>query len=264
MSQSSLSRSLRAVAKLIVKVKGGEIKFPSSIEEETFIKTGFFRKFGIKSTIGAIDCTHIAIIAPPSNNVERPLNLYLNRKGFYSINVEAVCDHRLCFTFVNAKFPGATHDSGIWATSDLREQLIRQHTNTSEQQRRESWLLGDQGYPLEPWLLTPVGTPNTHKEQKYNKLHGSARNCIERAFGVLKSRFRCLLKHRVLHYSHETSALFVSTCVILHNIMTKAGITFNEIDDGVAEDFDSPINDYNSSQYMREGERTRSRYISTL
>ncbi|XP_050339006.1 putative nuclease HARBI1 [Bactrocera neohumeralis] len=243
MSQSSLSRSLRAVAKLIVKVKGGEIKFPSSIEEETFIKTGFFRKFGIKSTIGAIDCTYIAIIAPPSNNVERPLNLYLNRKAFYSINVEAVCDHRLRFTFINAKFPGATYDSGIWATSDLREDLIRQHTNTSEQQRRESWLLGDQGYPLEPWLLTPVGTPNTHKEQKYNKLHGSARNCIERAFGVLKSRFRCLLKHRVLHYS---------------------GITFNEIDDGVAEDFDSPINDYNSSQYVREGERTRSRYISIL
>ncbi|XP_039969635.1 putative nuclease HARBI1 [Bactrocera tryoni] len=132
MSQSSLSRSVRAVAKLIVKVKGGEIKFPSSIEEETFIKTGFFRKFGIKSTMGAIDCTHIAIIAPPSNNVERPLNLYLNRKGFYSINVEAVCDHRLCFTLVNSKFSGATHDSGIWATSDLREHLIRQHTNTTE------------------------------------------------------------------------------------------------------------------------------------
>ncbi|XP_017472938.1 PREDICTED: putative nuclease HARBI1 [Rhagoletis zephyria] len=90
MSQSSFSRSLRAVTKLITRVKGGEIKFPSSIEEETIIKTGFFRKFGIKSTVGAIDCTHIAIVAPPSNNVERPLNLYLNRKGFYSINVEAV------------------------------------------------------------------------------------------------------------------------------------------------------------------------------
>ncbi|XP_017479519.1 PREDICTED: putative nuclease HARBI1 [Rhagoletis zephyria] len=134
----------------------------------------------------------------------------------------------------------------------------------SVQHPKESWLIGDQGYPLESWLLTPVGAPNTSKEQKYNRLHGSARNCIERAFGVLKSRFRCLLKHRVLHYSHETSALVVSTCVILHNIMTKAGIMLNEVEDEVAEDFDSPNNAVDSSQYIREGERTRSRYISTL
>lgn len=49
----------------------------------------FLRKFCIKSIIGAIGCTHIAIIAPPSKNVKRPLNVYSNRKGFYSINVEA-------------------------------------------------------------------------------------------------------------------------------------------------------------------------------
>lgn len=41
MSQSSISRSLRAVAKLIVKVKRGEIKFPSAAEEETDVKTGY-------------------------------------------------------------------------------------------------------------------------------------------------------------------------------------------------------------------------------
>lgn len=113
------------------------------------------------------------------------------------------------------KFPSATHDSGIWSTSDLREHLIRQHNDMSEQHRREAWHVGDHGYHLQPRQLTPVGAPNTLKEQKYNKLNGSAINYIERAFGVLKSRFRCLLKHRVLHFSHETSALFVSTCVIL-------------------------------------------------
>ncbi|XP_049312592.1 putative nuclease HARBI1 isoform X2 [Bactrocera dorsalis] len=264
MSQSSLSRSMRAVAKLIVKVKGEEIKFPSSTEEENIVRTGFFTKYGIKSTIGAIDCTHVAIIAPASNNIERPLGLYLNRKGFYSINVEAVCDHRLCFTFLNAKFPGATHDSGIWATSDLREHLIRQHTNDSVGHRRESWLIGDQGYPLEPWLLTPVGNPSTSQERKYNKLHCTARNCVERAFGVLKSRFRCLLKHRVLHYSHETSALIISSCVILHNIITKAGITMHAVDNEVEEDSDHVVNSGDSLQYTREGERIRARYISTL
>lgn len=35
---------LRAVAKLVVQVKGEEIKFPPSAEEETFIKTGYVIK----------------------------------------------------------------------------------------------------------------------------------------------------------------------------------------------------------------------------
>ncbi|XP_067648044.1 putative nuclease HARBI1 [Eurosta solidaginis] len=254
--------SLKSVANLIVRVKGSEIEFPRTVEEEYIVKTGFFRKFGIKSTIGAIDCTHIAIVAPPSNNVERPLSQYLNRKGYYSINVEAVCDHRLRFTFLNANFPGATHDSGIWATSDLREYLIRKHNASSTSNQRESWLIGDQGYPLEPWLLTPVANPSTTKERKFNKIHASGRNCIERGFGVVKSHFRCLLKHRVLHYSHETAAVIITSCVILHNIMAKAGMA-EDVD--IVEDdheFESDPND--STQYTREGERTRSRYISTL
>lgn len=84
-------------------------------------------------------------------------------------------------------------------------------------------------------------------------MHGSAKNCIEKAFGVLKSRLRCLLKHGILLYSHETSALFVNTCVILHNLMEKAGIMWTKIDDEVEDDFNSSINDTNPSQYIREG-----------
>lgn len=50
------------------------------------------------------------------------------------------------------------------------------------------------------------------------------RNCIGRAFGVIKLRFRCFLKHRDLHYTHDNFVLFVSACVIFHNIMTRAGM----------------------------------------
>lgn len=56
---------------------------------------------------------------------------------------------------------------------------------------RTSWLLGDSGYPQQPWLMIPVlnavvGSP----EERYNTGHASARNCVERCIGVLKSRFR--------------------------------------------------------------------------
>lgn len=162
---------------------------------------------------------------------------------------------------MNTKFPGATHDSGIWATSDLREHLIRRQNDISTI-RRESWLLGDQGYPLEPWLLTPIAEPTTQQEIKFNKMHASSRNCIERAFGALKMRFRCLLKHRVLHYSHETAGDIIASCAILHNIMIKSGAPELITDDVVTSDY--IVAAVSNSQYTREGEAARRRYISTL
>lgn len=65
-------------------------------------------------------------------------------------------------------------------------------------------------------------------------------------------------------YSQETSGLFVSTYFILNNTMTMAGIMLSEIDDGVANDFDSPNRDINSSQYICQVERMRYRCILTL
>ena len=34
----------------------------------------------------------------------------------------------------------------------------------------DHWLIGDQGYPLEPQLLTPTAQPNGNQEMSYNKI----------------------------------------------------------------------------------------------
>jgi hypothetical protein len=52
------------------------------------------------------------------------------------------------------------------------------------------WLLGDSGYPLKKWLITPVSNPSNQQEVNFNLAHTQTRNTVERAFGVLKSRFR--------------------------------------------------------------------------
>ena len=65
------------------------------------------------------------------------------------------------------------------------------------------WLLGDSGYPLRDYLMTSFNTPATPAEERFNNAHTRTRNVVERAFGVLKSRFRyfCLYKfnHHLLY-----------------------------------------------------------------
>lgn len=77
------------------------------------------------------------------------------------------------------------------------------------------------GYPLRPWLLTPLTNAQPGAEERFNAHFKSIRSTIERCNGVLKNRFRCLLKHRVLHYEPTKAAKIVLSCAVLHNICTQ-------------------------------------------
>nr|CAH7753548.1 unnamed protein product [Callosobruchus chinensis] len=57
------------------------------------------------------------------------------------------------------------------------------------------FLLGDSEYTLHPWLLTPLDSaPATKVEQNFDHHLKAVRASIGRCNGVLKNRFRCLLK----------------------------------------------------------------------
>lgn len=88
---------------------------------------------------------------------------------------------------------------------------------------------GDSGYPLEPWLLTPVlNAEENSPEARYTHMHVKARNCVERCFGVLKGRFRCLHKHRTLEYSPIKAGRIINACAVLHNFCIISGLALEE------------------------------------
>ncbi|XP_035228557.1 putative nuclease HARBI1 [Stegodyphus dumicola] len=178
------------------------------------------RLAGFPGVIGAIDCTHVKIVAPPRNDSTCPEHIFVNRHCSHSINVQMICDANQKIISCNAKFPGSTHDAFIWRTSAVRR--IMQEISSAE---NTTWLLGDSGYPLEEGLLTPrLDSLENSPDQRYNVALCKTRNVIERCFGVLKSRFRCLLGEKVLHYRPQVAGKIINACVVLHNMCNAHGL----------------------------------------
>jgi len=107
----------------------------------------------------------------------------------------------------------ATHEACAWSQSEARAFFQEQFDSGS----RGNILLGDSGYPLEPFLLTPYRNPRAGSNQHtFNLRHASARNVIERTFGVIKSRFRLL--QEILLYSPLKVTCIMNVCCALHNL----------------------------------------------
>ncbi|KAH8029689.1 hypothetical protein HPB51_002711 [Rhipicephalus microplus] len=153
---------------------------------------------------GCIDCTHVPIVSPGGENAE----VFRNRKGYSSLNVQAITGPELQFFDVVASWPGSVHDSRIFTNSRVMARY--------EQKAVPGVLLGDQGYACLPFLMTPLKNPQTSAEKRYNKSQIKTRNSVERTFGVWKRHFACL--RAKLLTDTDRSAAIVTACAALHNI----------------------------------------------
>jgi len=181
----------------------------------------FLSRYGFPGVVGCIDGSHVPIKAPA---VDR--DSYINRKGFASVNLLAVCDDALRFTYIHADCPGSMHDARVMRLSGLGDGLTTGQLFADD----NCHLLGDSAYPLLVNLLVPF-RDNGHLSEsqiRYNVVHSAARSCIERAFGRLKGKFR-RLKHLDVTRT-ERAALIIETACVLHNVSLQ-----DDDDDSISE-----------------------------
>ncbi|XP_039968711.1 putative nuclease HARBI1 [Bactrocera tryoni] len=108
-----------------------------------------------------------------------------------------LCVYKMSIRYVDARHAGANHDSFVFNVSDLKVHLQKNIQNNT-------WILGDAGYPLHKFLMTPYRLAEASSPQaRYNTAHSKARNIVERTIGVLKSTFRFLLSVRGLLHSRK-------------------------------------------------------------
>lgn len=185
------------------------IKMPITAEGEAESRR-LFRQMGTLENVnglpgidGAIDCTHVRLSSTRLNNIAE---VFRNRKGYFSLNVQAVVGPRMEFLDVVPQWPGSQHDSRIFQNSRI-------HMRYTERQLT-GFLMGDARYPCLPFLLTPIANPSTDAELTYNNIHGKGRRIVERTFSVWKRP--CLSKG--LTNKLICCTTIVMACAVLHNL----------------------------------------------
>jgi hypothetical protein len=166
--------------------------------------------------IGAIDGLAVRIRSPQLTEVSDPGNYYC-RKGFFALNVQAICDRSKRFLWCYPSNKGSTHDSVAFTNSRLYTSLT-QHASTLE--AKGFFLLGDSAYNLTPFLLTPYSTDEVQKDSSnmcdsFNFFLSSSRIYIECAFGELVMRWGILW--RTLHFDLAKCQRIIRVCMLLHN-----------------------------------------------
>lgn len=203
-SQQSVSRIIAQVSTLIARKMKDYVKFPSTVVGIKTVKQKFYEIANFPGVIGCIDCTHVKIRSPGGITSE----VYRNRKGWFSINVQAVTGPNLEFYDLVVRWPGSTHDSFIYNSS-----AVKQKINTGV---LKGILLGDSGYAVSNVLLTPFLSPNSSPQENYNRSHIKTRNTVERCFGIWKRRFPCL--QLGMGIKLDTIVAVICACATLHNL----------------------------------------------
>ena len=184
--------------------------------------------FNISTCAGAIDGSHIPITPPVLNHTD-----YYNRKGWYSVILQAVVDHQYLFRDINVGWPRSVLDARVLAHSALFMKAEEGTILDGQSKQIEGctipvFLIGDSAYPLLKWLIKPYPENDHMTEQRrnFNYQLSRARIVVENAFGRLKARWSRLMKKNDMNVKNIHHV--IAACCVLHNLCEIHGEFFDD------------------------------------
>jgi hypothetical protein len=182
--ESTPLESLRRFVHAIIEVFGDEyLRSPNEKDIERLLALGNER--GFPGMLGSLDCMHWRWKNCPSS-------LQGQFSGHHhppTIILEAVASHDLWIWHAFFGLPGSLNDINVLHRSPLFAKLTNGIYLVDNHDYTMGYYLVDGMYPAWATLVKTIPEPRGNKRTYFAKAQEAARKDVERAFGVLQSRF---------------------------------------------------------------------------
>ncbi|KAF7826554.1 protein ALP1-like [Senna tora] len=233
-SGETVSRHFNSVLNAMMLLVDELFKQPEPVPEDSTDE----RWKWFKGCLGAIDGTHIKTRVPVEEQGK-----YRNRKGEITTNVLGVCSLDGQFVYVLSGWEGSAADGRVLKDAIEKDDGLKIPGG--------QYYLVDAGFANYRGFLAPYrgqryhlntwrqGRHPTSPQECFNMRHSSARNVIERCFGMLKNRWAILRSPSF--YPVETHNRLIIACCLLHNLCLQDNALDPVANQAVFED--TPIED---------------------
>lgn len=226
------------------------------------ISEDFKNNWNFPHCIGSIDGKHIRIVCPKNSG-----SMFFNYKKYFSVVLQGVADANYKFIVIDVGGYGKQSDGGTFQSSELYKLLSTKQLDIPEPSylpqttlKAPFVFIGDEAYPLLPYLLKPFGGRDLNIEQDcFNKRLSRARKSIECTFGIVSAKWRLLLK--CIETDIATADNIIKCICVLHNtIIDREGFERHLTD--VTEKFPDHNKWQVTGQPLNEAKTIREIFVS--
>ncbi|KAL5767467.1 hypothetical protein ACOSQ2_014250 [Xanthoceras sorbifolium] len=178
-------------------------------------------KRGFPGMLGSLDCMHWSWKNCPTAWAGQ----YSGRRGSPTIILEAVADYDLWIWHAYFGLPGSNNDINVLEASHLFANLAKgiAHSANYVIQGKEyntGYYLADGIYPKWSTIVQTIHDPQGSKKKLFAMKQEGCRKDVERAFGVLQSRF-AIVKGPARFWNKRVLHDIMTSCIIMHNMIIE-------------------------------------------
>ncbi|CAN1301641.1 hypothetical protein LINPERPRIM_LOCUS25050 [Linum perenne] len=171
--------------------------------------------------IGSIDCMHWEWRNCPTSWACQ----YQGHMHRPTVVLEAVAGYNTWIWHAYFGTVGSLNDINILGQSPVFDRIMNGRTPRLKFKVNDSWYntcyyLADDIYPAWSTLVKTIANPTDNKEALFAELQEGYRKDVERAFGILQSRW-AIVHNPARSWDVPTLRTIILSCIILHNMIIE-------------------------------------------
>jgi hypothetical protein len=219
-AESTARKALHHFCRAIISVFGEYyLRAPNAADVERLLRIGEQR--GFPGLLGSIDCMHWEW----RNCPVRYKGMFTGRGKHPSMILEAVASHDLWIWHAYFGMPGSCNDINVLQKSPVFSPFLKGEAapvsfTVNGHTYDMGYYLADGIYPNWSAFVKTISNPMDTKAARFAKEQESARKDIERAFGVLQSRW-AIVRGPAYGFHRDEIRNILTACIIMHNMIIE-------------------------------------------